>query len=586
MATLTTTSRRILQHWARAGSRASLDDGSPPPSANPARLIPPVPGGGSYPSPFPSAIHTNTRTSTAFFPLDARRELRPQARLELVKKQRFLRNSTGVFRALCEKPVQFALPGGLTPSSATGDPDFDAAADRYFDRWATKPVSVDREYTFYESQEMIGAEVPCDGDFFVLKVRSGTARCQVQFLKTHQVGNGPLTPGHGPNSWQDGVFRNAVHAALFYRVLQDPLGLGIASHRDYSCEDMLHIRDPLRCHIGRGLPWGYHGSNSGLDILDMGSLDKVAAKLNLALAAVIKKTGARPGGLGHPINVESIFDTPAAGSGAGSSSGTDPETPPPSGQPNGRISWEALLGGGAMPVLEDGQDIQFLDLKRVSGQFIPSAEYLIRDIAIGWGLSFEAIWNMAALGGATARFILEDLNAFLSKLQRMLISRYCHPTRSWVIANGIVRGEIPECKSEAWWECTWQGPQKVTVDRGRDGNLYVKLLSNGMLTLDEWWSMLGKDARKMRRKRIDEIAEDMAYCKTKGIPYAAYMAPAPGTAPVGTPDTPSGPSVDQPGSFSVDPALDLEIRQVLSEGLSGDNIPVLERLIERVRRES
>lgn len=222
-------------------------------------------------------------------------------------------------------------------------------------------------------------------------------------------------------------------------------------------------------------------------------------------------------------------------------------------------------------------------MKRVSGQYIPSAEFLIRDIAIGWGISYEAIWNMAALGGATARFILEDLNAFLSKLQRLLIARYCHPVRSWIIANAIVRGEIPECKTEAWWECHWQGPQRVTVDRGRDGNLYVKLLANGMITLDEWWSMLGRDARKMRRKRIDEIAEDMEYCRAKKVPYTSYMAPPPGTQIVGSPDEPSGPSLDKPGSFSADPALDQEIRDVLSQGLNGGSIADLEALISRVR---
>ena len=81
-------------------------------------------------------------------------------RRELVKKMRMLRNATGVIRALSEKPVQLGLPGGLNPSSATGDPDFDLASDRYFDRWALQPVDVSGVYNFYESTEMIATEFP------------------------------------------------------------------------------------------------------------------------------------------------------------------------------------------------------------------------------------------------------------------------------------------------------------------------------------------------------------------------------------------------------------------------------------------
>ncbi|HEY3837183.1 MAG TPA: hypothetical protein VGL72_11460, partial [Bryobacteraceae bacterium] len=207
-----------------------------------------------------------------------------------------------------------------------------------------------------------------------------------------------------------------------------------------------------------------------------------------------------------------------------------------------------------------GEKLEMQDTDRSPESYILAGENLIREIATGYGVSFEFIWSMAALGGPAARFILEDLNAFCAMLNRMLISRYCQPTRSWVLANAIVHGELEEPKIGNWWDCIWTGPPKVTIDRGRDGALYLKLLEKGMLTLEEWWSMLGQDSRKMRKKRILEIAEDLKECNRLGVPYHLYIAAAPGTpapldnTPIIDPSNPQFPALLQQ-AMAADPAL-------------------------------
>ena len=152
------------------------------------------------------------------------------------------------------------------------------------------------------------------------------------------------------------------------------------------------------------------------------------------------------------------------------------------------------------------------------------------------------VWNIAAIGDPASRWILEDLNAFLARMIRILVGRYCQPVRSWVIANGIVNGKC-RVRTDNWWESGWTAPRRVTIDRGRDGKLYTLLLDRGMLTLDEWWSMLGKDSRRMRRDRIDEIADDLAYCQARKVPYEFYMAPTQGSN-IGVP-SPEGDAVSR-----------------------------------------
>ena len=496
---------------------------------------------------YPSAGSSPIRTSTSFFPLGNRAENKPADRKELVKKSRYLRNACGLYRGLCEKPVSYAIDGGLIPSSATGDPDFDADSDRYFEDWAASPVDVTGQWDFYGSQSMIVPEVMTDGGLYALKVRAQTTdRCQLQFLRSHQVGDSLSARDTAVAMFRDGHLTNAVGRTIRYRVLQEGQ-TGNVESRDYDASSVLHIFEP-RPGLLRGLPWAYHGENSAIDILDMASLAKVSEKLNVALAGVLTKTGAKPGQLGPPMDVSALFgDSPTNTS---NGSGGSPGTP---GQATGQVSWETIMGGGAIPVLEDGQTLSAIDLSRKGQQtWIPSVEYFIRDIAVGLGSSFEFIWNPEKLGGPSARFMLEDLVRFCRRVRRMLIARYCQPVREWVIATGMMRGELRECRTPNWRACDWFSPEDATLDKGRMGAMFRNLVDSGMMTRDEWWSMLNKDGRKMRRKAIEEIADDMRICRELQVPYEYYTGKGAAAAQAPLPPV------------AVDPALVEAIRAALS----------------------
>ena len=500
---------------------------------------------------FPSATSGPTRTSTAMFPLGSRHENKPADRKALVQKSRFLRKACGLIRGLYEKPVGYSVDGGLIASSDTGDVEFDKAADNYFEEWAQSPIDVTGAWDFYRAQAMLAEEVHTDGEIYALKVRAyWSDRCQFQFLRSHQIGDA-ISARDLPNAkFVDGILPNSLGRPMQYRVLQDPLTGSVTNtaFRDYAAADMLHIREPRLGGL-RGLPWAYHGENSAIDILDMGSLAKVSEKLNVALAGVLTKTGAKPGQLGPPMDMSAIFgDSPTnTANGTGGSPGAP-------GQANGQVSWETIMGGGAIPVLEDGQTLTPIDLSRKGQQtWIPSAEYFIRDIAVGYGVSYEFIWNPEALGGPSARFMLEDLVRFCRRDRRMLVAHFCQPVRDWVLATGIMRGELPECKTPNWKQCLWMSPEEVTIDKGRMGALFKQLLDAGMITLDEWWAMLNKDGRKMRKKRILEISEDLAECARLGVPYELYQRGA--TAALPPPLPPSEP----------DPALVEAIRAALAK---------------------
>lgn len=462
---------------------------------------------------FDGANDTGTRTSTVTFPLDSRREIRPEERRNLIKKARSLRNNLGLVRRIVNGTTRYSIGQGLIPTAATSDKKFNAAADAYFDRWAmSSTCDVANRRNFYQMQRVILKEMFIDGEVFGIQVKTDEGRCQVQLLKTERVGPPPV-PLAQQDIFADGIECNDSEAPVRYNVLYRDRLTQLAQARAYSAEDVIHIFDPERIGQNRGLPWLYHGQNSLLDILDITAFEKVAVKLHSYFAAAITTpTGAAPKG----VKARAAAATGADGG------GTEDET----------RQYQTFLGGAAMPVLKKGEEIKFFTSDRPSTTFAGFIDFLVRDIAWGFGVSPEFIWAVAGMGGANTRFILQDAEWFFDEIRQLLIEVFCQRIYSWVIANGILNGELPACQDPNWHACNWQGPARASVDKGKDGRLYIELVANGMMTLEEWWSMFGKDHVKMRRKRIEEIAEDLAYCKEKGIPAGLYFRTMPGQAGV------------------------------------------------------
>lgn len=457
---------------------------------------------------FDSSNDTGTRTSTFSFPLDSRKEINPVERRELIKKSRSLRNNLGLARRIINGTARYSIGKGLVPSAATSDSKFNQAADAYFDRWAMSTrCDTSNRLNFYGMQRVILREMFTDGEVFAVQARDRNKRCQLQLLKTERIGTGRIPDLD--STMNDGIKTDSEDRPISYRILAYDRKTSLERHQDYSAEDVIHIFDPERIGQGHGLPWLYHGQNSALDILDTTALEKAAVKLHSYFAAAITTpTGKTPNG----VRAKAAEATGAAGTGA-----TDDQR-----------QYQNFMGGAAVPVLKKGEEIKFFTSDRPSVTFAGFIDFLVRDIALGFGVTPEFIWSVAGMGGANTRFILQDAEWFFEEIRQLLIDLFCQRVYSWVIANGIVNGELPECEDDNWHACNWQGPASLTVDRGRDGRLYMELVSGGMMSRQSWWSAQGQDGLKMRKAIIDEIAEDMAYCKEKGVPYGLYFGAKPG----------------------------------------------------------
>jgi hypothetical protein len=89
-------------------------------------------------------------------------------------------------------------------------------------------------------------------------------------------------------------------------------------------------------------------------------------------------------------------------------------------------------------------------------------------------------------------------------------------------------------------DATGKVPPRSRSTQGKEGALELLRLQSGCGTWEEFWASRGKNGRKQVFKRIDEVAEAMAYAKSKkgpgyedGVPFEYIMTMKPGTPTTG-----------------------------------------------------
>lgn len=480
---------------------------------------------------FTGSGDSGTRTSTVFMPTDSRRELYYQNRMELVKKSRWLFNNLGLLRRLVNGVARYSVGDGIVPIPETTDDEWNVAAQAYFDDWASNQMlcDVQGKKTFWAMQKQAVRSMLKDGEFFAIQAVGGETqdpekpddpnakvpgRPQLQWIETQIVSNLPTSNVDlSPDGFREGIKLSPQNRALAYRIRKDkdPALRDLSDSVDLDAQHVVHVFDADRAGMTHGLPWAYSGVNSALDVLDLKALESAANKLHSMMAGSIKKK------------------TPDAGL-RGFSGALRRERKPTTNGKSKVVAFEEFMGGAAILQLATDEEFNLIKSDRTNSTWLGFMDYLVRDIAYGFGVSPEFIWNVAGMGGANTRFILEDSKWFFQEIQQILIDAFCQRIYVWVIARAMKRKELSQCKDVRWWNCRWQPPAQITVDIGKEGAMMIQLLQNGMLTLEEYYASRGKTADKQMDKRIAEIKAAIKKCKDANVPLSLLFQVVPGSA--------------------------------------------------------
>lgn len=463
---------------------------------------------------YDGAYDSGARSSFNYpFPLSAKREINPFVRREILKRLRALEANLGLVQRAKGQVSKYAIGFGVFPGPRTLDPDWNKQSRAQFMDWANNPAVCDvaGAMNFWERQRYHAETFFAENESFDCLVSSSFSGApQLQLFDNTEVGS-PYGYALAYNlDYIDGVKPDQFYKPLSYLVsvesAQPKRGYQFDT-REIPAGDMIHIVKRKRANQLRGIsPWA-PVINAGIDVLDLEAVVNHSAKLHNAMGVSVNKKSGDGGKKGLTAKVQQTLNS------------------------EGKVTQvdEKFIRGAAIQYLGLDEEIKIVSSDRPTENLLNFLVYRIRHIINTTGLPFEIVWDMATLGGAASRIILEDAQWFFDLVQDILNDRFNQRVWVWFCASQMKRGLLPVCKDPRWWVCDWQGPPKLTADAGRTAQSEIDLLHSGFNSWQDYYAKRGRNWQPVIQGRIDELKWAKGQCDTAGIPLEYIFAPKPGT---------------------------------------------------------
>ena len=453
------------------------------------RWLPPVLVPKAWGSPFEAANWSPRRgTVPGAFPTDARNELTPGVRAELVRKSRYLHKNSGFVRELVANMAIYSTGDGIRVQAQSGNPAWNRAAEDYFALWAAR-CEVTRRFSFEECQSIVCRGIDIDGEYFVHKTRDADGEPRIQLIESHRIGD-----AFGAKETIDGVGLDAWGAPVFYRVVEDD-----GKTRDLPAESLLHLFEPEWAGGVRSHPTLQHSINHILDEIELLALEKHAVKDNADVSRILKTARGELDDNGDFV----------VGQPGGNNEASDP------------VSLQKIVGG-KLVALKPDESLDSFQSNRPSPTFTGFLEHLRRDSALGF-IPFEFAADSSKVGGAGVRLIVAKADRRFSFRQMILERRLIRPVWAYVIGDAIDRGFLPPIAG--WWKIATVPPRRVTVDAGREAQQNRSDVEMGLKTLSDHYSELGADFGEEIERRASDAKLILETALKFGVPVDMLWKP-------------------------------------------------------------
>lgn len=420
----------------------------------------------SYDGGYIGARFTKGRSAIMDFVMDSPSEVGQYTRTELMRKARWMRKNIGLPRAMAKDIARHSIGPGLFPIPATGN---DRRNEEYFDYFtrAQRIADVSGKMSWHQYQYLKVGMKFFDGDAHTILSLSPTGWPQFQMVRSHNVGNFDLDPRD--ESWTDGVRRNKYDRHIGYRIKTRNGGKTYPAN--YVLQSFL-VEDGDQC---RGITCLAHGIPDLHDQLDILALEKATVKDHGRISRVITNRA-----LWEDDEDESgVTDEEYLGK----PDEDEPEVLDPA------IPVEKVTGSEVIRLAQN-ERLEAFASNRPSPAFMGFLDWLGRNVTAGCGMPYEFSWNPAGISSASQRAIQNRINAACEDWQRSE-ERDTLRFYQFTILAGIAMGEIKPVKD--WWKVDIvPGAPVVTIDKGRDANIDIKLVKQGLLTLQAYHARRGK----------------------------------------------------------------------------------------------
>ena len=438
--------------------------------------------------------------------LDTRQELDSFSRTEILRRIHWLKANFGFVKGLVRNSAD--LIGWQTPQAQSGDEPWDDLAEGYFRDCCLEAAAFDvaGKFDFEDAQPMLMREALTNGDVLTVLTKWPDGSPRVAFYSTSQLAN----PKNPAKSWRDGIQISATGRHVAYGIRDSATG-DVSVVPAGSCIYFGEFDTPGE---DRPVPPLAHAVNHALDITEVFAFTKQGIKSASLLGAVREQKEnatprARQGLTGAPRTV-----TDADGR---------------------RFKVADVWSGSQIPQLDPGETIKLLHDERPSANVMDFIRTLIRDVAIGWGLPPEVVWEMLRMTGPGVRFVMDVADRWI-KCRQKRHRIWARRVWRYVIACGIQSGSLPmpavdpALGRSRWWSVSFTSQRNLTIDRGQVSRAKLDELSAGVTTLAAWEEMDGMDWKDRGQQRIREVAWLKKQCEEQGLTYAEVFPPRQGAA--------------------------------------------------------
>lgn len=447
-----------------------------------------------------------------------------------VKKSRAIQETLPFLKYMTQAIPEEALSGGMTPKSASKNPDFKKAANDYFWRWAdTTAIDLRKRFDFYSIQAHLASTALGDGEVFMQKVvddrkearawefsRTDRRRLQVQYFTRDQIGDGSrgfaatnsgaLPPGH---RWLDGLYFNDLDQFVKARVLtkQAP------GYIERDAGVMMHMFADDRLNQFHGNPWLFSAETDALDQLDMKALRKHSAKIRAAFIGAISTASGEV-----PASMKSFM-----------SRGSD-ET---DGSGDNGLRYFNMYGGAVMLPLKTDEKAEFYKGGEAMN-YGEITEDLLSNIVYAFKYPPEYLINIGKNGSASNRLLLGKVKKAHARLRKMVRMHFIQQMWEFVIGDAMQPG-MPLNKFagvQDWNQITCISEPDPSIDLGRDEKAEQERIRTFTGTVEEYADSRNKDGEEIRHQRLLEIADNISFGASirrpgvpKGLPWYLCVDP-------------------------------------------------------------
>lgn len=369
--------------------------------------------------------------------------------IKLMWESRDMEQNFCLYRGLLTRIVKYAM-GTIKWQSRTGDSKTDAAYEAVWEAWCKEADITGRHHLNVLVQLAIRGMMR-DRDFGLALSDEGGA-LRVRGIEADRIGN-PNDSGASNEKNIQGIKLGESGEVIGYEIFKRTLTNMYEKQDELPPERFLHVFDPLRVDQYRGVAWMAPALPHMRDLYEALDSEMQAIKFASSFSGFTQTTTP------YSLQGAAAFDAEKRDDGT-NKYGVKP---------------------GTIQRLTAGESIVFPPgIARPSGSFMAFFEAKLREIAATGDVPFGFVWNLAQLGGVTARIEVAQMKRTLDHFREIAKGKILEPLVTKVLRRAVARGEAPPHPKRGAGR--WGFGPDITGDAGNDMSADLSALQAGIFS--------------------------------------------------------------------------------------------------------